>query len=187
MRATRPPQISVPSTNVVPLAVIAAPSTDAERTAFVKAMARAGVELGMRGSYSTTTIAEERRPGERAATHERVTLARAEARAVAGSNPVLGVVVERHDDAAPSKHEPWYQVTVWVCGSAEIVCCRSALTPMQFAERVYIDGLVVELTDGGVDSFDPASISRVRIEVHLSKPPHDLRTVAFKAKRGARS
>ncbi len=148
------------------------PSDDAERSAFVKQLARAALDLGVQDSHAVVVIDK-----------------RIDAPASVRSHTRIGAPASIAEPATPtraSKAQRYYRIDVWVCGETATFCAQSALLPRELREHFVSDGITLEEADGSLEWFDPASISRLRIDVLMQTPGEtQLRNIALK-KRGAK-
>lgn len=139
---------------------LVAPTTDAERSAFVKALARSALDLGVQDAHASV---------------------RSQTRISAPAS-----VAEPTTPTRVSKAERYYRIDVWVCGENAHFCAQSALLPRELRDAFVRDGITLEEADGSLEWFDPASISRLRIDVLMQSPgATQLRNIVLK-KRGAR-
>lgn len=158
-----------------PAPLIPVPSNDADRAAFVKTLAQSAVSMFPRGLLNGAiggplNLRDTRPLGSRP------TLPDAPRAAPSAERPVKA--------AAPDR---WYEVALWVCGARETVACSVSLPPRELLAVIQRDGLTIEEAGGSIEWFDPASLSRIKIDVQTGKPPTYLRPVKLATKRGARS
>ncbi len=143
------------------------PSTDAERSAFVKQLARAALDLGVRADTRVGPPPTK----------------------LMFPNGVKGAPASLSEPKTPArvaKAERYYRIDVWFCGETAHFCAQSALLPRELRDHFVRDGITLEEKDGSLEWFDPASISRLRIDVLMQSPgAAQLRNIVLKT-RGAK-
>lgn len=133
------------------------PSTDAERSAFVKDIARTALALGVKDDC---TLRE-----------------RAARRITDGKSKTPKAAPATDDDVAAATSGLWYRIEIDLCGDMRVVCVHAAKSPKHTLHHVRLCGLCLLEQDGSCEWFDPASISRVRVDRGIGPCTSSLRHV----------
>ncbi len=134
---------------------IVVPSTEPERVAFVKEIARTALSFGLRDHDASVP-----RDGDLIVT------------------PRVTPSSERDEQprAAKQQHR-WTRVEARVGGETVILCVTPELTPRQVLKLATTIGLITESAHGDIDWVDPQSIVRLRVQPMTDTPPSCLQTL----------
>lgn len=177
------PRVVVPAHGELVEPRLVPPSTDAERADFVKDLARSAVAMFPNGILHGAQGGPIPRIDYVPTLGSLPTARDFDASVPLKQGDVVRAPRVTTNDERPTKTatpDRWYQVSLWVCGTLDKVPCQVPLTPRELMLAIQRDGLTIEEADGSVEWVDPASLSRIRVDVMPDKPRGHIRRVSLK-------